>query len=103
MVKERTENGWEFAFLGAGIDAYVTAGTLGFEVANTMSYSRGSSRQTFTSLNAATMRAAGGQAMGFTAVEKRASGDTWGKPKPAARPTPPPTPRPLVEDIRLDP
>lgn len=38
LIKEKIAAGWQFNFLGAGIDAYTQSAKLGISVANTMSY-----------------------------------------------------------------
>lgn len=40
LIEEKQEEGWEFTFLGADIDAYEEAGKYGFKRANTMSIDR---------------------------------------------------------------
>ena len=113
LVKEKTAAGWQFVFLGAGIDAYATGSALGLQGSNTMSYARGSSVQAFAGLAASNARyAATGDAasLRFTAAEKAAAGDgtaaASSKPQPtptvAARPAAATSARPsLVDDINL--
>ena len=62
LVKEKTAQGWGFVFLGAGIDAFAEAGSLGFSVHNTLSYSRQHTQQTFG-------------AMGFKTASYRSGGE----------------------------
>jgi hypothetical protein len=116
LVKEKTAAGWQFVFLGTGIDAYKTGAGMGFSAGNTMSYAGDKSAQTFAAAGNATRRyvASGGdeQAMRFTSAEKTAAGDRTAAagPKPMPMPTPhptpspkpvPPKPRSLVEDLDL--
>jgi hypothetical protein len=49
LIKEKTEAGWEFVFLGAGMDAFGAARRAGIEIAQSRvaSYGRGRSREIF--------------------------------------------------------
>jgi len=49
LVKEKTEAGWEFVFLGAGLDAFNAARSAGVRIdwEKTIQYDRGSSRDVF--------------------------------------------------------
>lgn len=107
LVKEKTAAGWQFVFLGAGIDAYATGSALGFAASNTMSYGRGNSAQAFAAMGASTSRyAKTGEAgsLNFTAAEKRSAGDASASvPSPSGHvATAPKTARnPIVDDINL--
>ena len=49
LVKEKTEAGWEFVFLGAGLDAFEAARSVGFRIdrEKTVQYDRAYSRDVF--------------------------------------------------------
>ena len=49
LVKEKTAAGWEFVFLGAGLDAFAAARDAGLHIdpRNTLAYSKHSSREMF--------------------------------------------------------
>ena len=83
LIKEKTAAGWEFVFLGAGIDAYGEAQSLGINVANTMSYDRHNSGQTFRAMASNTVAYAAGlsASMGFSSEQKLDAGDVY---QPAA-------------------
>jgi hypothetical protein len=46
-IKEKAAEGWLFTFLGAGIDAFSQAGSLGFVAAHTLNYGREKSGEAF--------------------------------------------------------
>lgn len=82
LIKEKTALGWEFNFLGAGIDAYKQSSRMGLGVAHTMSYdssSRVATRAAFAARGEATTLYASGARndMVFGAAEKRAAGDRF--------------------------
>lgn len=84
LIKEKTALGWEFNFLGAGIDAYKQASAMGLGAAQTMSYDstdRARTRAAFSARGAATMMFASGARadMSYTSDEKRAAGDRFAK------------------------
>jgi hypothetical protein len=71
MVGERREQGWDFVFLGADVDAYQLGGTLNVPVGNTVSYASGSqSAQAFGALagTASRYRRSRGTSGGATAA-----------------------------------
>lgn len=97
LIKEKTALGWEFNFLGAGIDAYKQSSLMGLGASHTMSYdhtSRETTRAAFSARGAATAQYASGSldSMVFGAAEKRAAGDRFapelrgGTLKPAPKP-----------------
>lgn len=108
LIKEKTAAGWEFVFLGAGIDAYGEAQALGINAANTVSYCRANSGQTFSTLARNSVAYATGMAesMSFSPKQKLDAGDVY---QPAATATAvavaPPTQKPkrraIVDDISL--
>ncbi len=82
LIKEKTALGWEFNFLGAGIDAYAQSSMMGLGAAQTMSYDstdRVRTRVAFASRGEATMMFASGARadMSYTSAEKRAAGDKF--------------------------
>lgn len=77
-IEERQGKGWQFMFLGAGIDAYAEASKYGILAGNTMSNGRENMREAMRGAASATMRyAATGDAgvMEFTPKEKFDAGD----------------------------
>lgn len=118
LIKEKTEAGWEFVFLGAGIDSYAEAKGLGIGARNTVSYNIQASGQAFAALAATTRSYVGGQSlnMGFDDDAKLAVGDVFDPilnarkdPDPAPQPVRPAVPdddvkvRPIVDNIVLQP
>lgn len=80
LIKEKTAEGWQFVFLGAGIDAFSQAQQWGIAGQNALSYARGKSESTFQSLVGNTTRyrgGYGGQSLGFSDAQRIASGDTY--------------------------
>ena len=63
LVKEKEQAGWQFVFLGAGLDAFAAAREAGLhlDAANVVAYQRGRSRQVFaaTAGNVAAYAASG--------------------------------------------
>ena len=101
LIKEKTAAGWQFNFMGAGIDAYQAASAMGIGAAATMSYDKGdivASRAAFAA-SAQNMRAwVRGDAvkMEFTDEQKSQAGDAFHKPVESAQQT-----KGLVDDITL--
>ena len=97
VIKGKTAAGWGFLFLGAGLDAFQHAGTWGLHAAQTLSYDRGKSAQTFAAVAEATTQyrsGAGAQSLAFTDTQRTAAGDRWhqdsgtaGPPQGPAAPT----------------
>lgn len=88
LIKELTAKGWQFVFLGAGIDAYDQAGKWGISQDTTVSYARAKSSATMDSLRETThayMHSGGAQAMSFSASQRQKMGEdkrpTTAKPK----------------------
>ena len=54
LIKEKTKAGWEFVFLGAGIDAFAAAHQAGLvlDASRVVAYDRGRSRQVFAAASA---------------------------------------------------
>lgn len=51
LIKQRTDEGWEFAFMGAGIDAFSDAKSLGIGRQSTMSYDATADAATTANMN----------------------------------------------------
>ncbi len=89
LVKDQTAAGWLFLFLGAGIDAFKTAGNFGISGAHTMSYTGVNTRSTFAAARGQTITysvvpdsVAGAAQAAFTEDERAEAV----KPKPVADP-----------------
>lgn len=81
-IKEKTALGWEFVFLGAGVDAYAQAAAYGIASVNTMSYdhlSKGATVAAYSSLTGNTRNFAAGNAgsMAFSSVQRESAGDRF--------------------------
>ena len=65
LVKEKEQAGWQFVFLGAGLDAFAAAREAGLhlDAANVVAYDRGRSRQVFA--------ATAGNVVAYAAVGQR--------------------------------
>jgi uncharacterized protein YegL len=85
-IEIRQGRGWEFVFMGAGIDAYGMASQMGISTERTVSYGMGNSAQVFaaTAQNAASFRSGLSATMSYSSHQKSASGDAF-DPK-AAKP-----------------
>ena len=115
LIRAKRALGWEFNFMGCGIDAYATAQTYGIAHGSTMSYAMANSAQAFAASARNTASYAGGQSVNtrFSATQKAAAGDIFDPGDDAdatkvqpAQPAPPPTakkkPSQAVEDFTLD-
>lgn len=104
LIKAKTALGWEFNFLGAGIDAYHQASYMGLGASHTMSYdstSRVATRAAFASRGEATRGFAAGlrNDMVFGAAEKMAAGDKYAPElKRATSPAAAQTAKPSIVD-----
>jgi hypothetical protein len=104
-VRDKTAAGWQFVFLGAGIDAYAVASSLGISRGSTMSYNKSDrgTRHTFGAVARNTGLVASGAAatMDFSDDQKAAAGDpTVAKPAiPAVKSEG--SPSSLVPDLDL--
>jgi hypothetical protein len=81
LIEEKTKLGWQFNFMGCGIDAYAQAARMGVAQMDTMSYSpdMASTRASFTA-SASNLRGfATGQSMNtnYSNVQRAASGDKF--------------------------
>lgn len=92
LIAEKQAKGWEFVFMGAGIDAYDQGRRMGIATDNTVSYGRGKAetQAVFRSMAANTASyAAGLSGMGYTVEQKLSAGDptvTAAKKKTSALP-----------------
>jgi uncharacterized protein YegL len=82
LVKEKQEAGWQFNFMGAGIDAYQQGARMGFSASNTVSYNHmdaEATRSTFGVRAQSYSNYASGVSANtqFTAAEKLAAGDKF--------------------------
>jgi uncharacterized protein YegL len=81
LVTEKTEKGWQFNFMGTGIDAYDQGARMGIASANTMSTgtTRAEVRASFHAAAASLMRFAKGSASdtAYLMSERRAAGDRF--------------------------
>ncbi len=88
LIKEKAALGWQFNFMGAGIDAYEQGRRMGIAEASTLSYDakdRAATQAAFSGRAARTAAYARNEApdMAFTPSEKRRAGDRF---DPAAKP-----------------
>jgi len=81
LVGEKTEKGWQFNFMGTGIDAYDQGARMGIAAANTMSTGTSETevRASFAAAGASSMRFASGTARttAYLARERAAAGDRF--------------------------
>jgi uncharacterized protein YegL len=95
LVAEKTEKGWQFNFMGTGIDAYDQGARMGIAAANTISTgkTRAEVHASFAAAGASSMRFASGAARttAYLASERAAAGDRFshqhGPPADAKRRT----------------
>ncbi len=80
LIKEKRSAGWEFIFLGAGLDAFAIANQMGIHSAVTMAYATANSLPTFDSLvsNTNAYRATGkSTSLDWSAAQRISSGDKY--------------------------
>lgn len=82
LIKEKQALGWQFNFMGAGIDAYQQGSRMGLSAANTMSYDHtnmAATRAAFSGRATGTAAYASGLAatMDIGFAEKQAAGDKY--------------------------
>jgi hypothetical protein len=82
LIKEKSKLGWQFNFMGAGIDAYEQGRQMGIPAAATVSYDKTSRAATvgaFAASAANTVAYARDEAptVGFTPAQKHAAGDRF--------------------------
>lgn len=83
LIKEKSDAGWQFNFMGAGIDAYKQGKRMGIAAVNTMSYDSTDAAATqaaFKSSAANTMSFARGMSMNtsYSAQQRADAGDKFG-------------------------
>lgn len=125
LIKAKMALGWQFIFMGAGLDAYEQGERMGVSVGSTVSYNKNdaaATRATYAFAASNTSSFAKGDvgptgevSVAFSSAQKAASGDQfvpptasvsgqspWQKPTPPIV-TPPPAKKPakIVEDFKL--
>jgi hypothetical protein len=55
MITRKRQQGWEFAFLGADIDAYASGVVLGIKAGNILNYKGSQSKQAFRTVAVSTV------------------------------------------------
>ncbi len=96
LITAKTAEGWQFNFMGAGIEAYEQASRMGIMAANTVSYnahSLAASRAAFaaSASNAGSFSARRSTSTEYTSEQRRMSGDKF-RPDPVIRPVANPDP-----------
>jgi hypothetical protein len=97
LIKEKSEAGWQFNFMGAGIDAYQQGQRMGITAAQTMSYDSGDAEATKAAFAAsATVTRSFSKGMSkdtsYSAAQKREAGDRFDPAEPKTK---------IVDDITL--
>jgi hypothetical protein len=114
LIKDKAAKGWQFNFMGVGIDAYHQSARMGIAPAATMAYDHRDTERTRAAFAASAESAvdfAAGRAptVGYSDRQKRSAGDVFaglfGK-KDETAPAPKPAPKrklkqPMVDDINL--
>jgi hypothetical protein len=82
LISQKEELGWEFDFMGAGIDAYAQGARMGVPDSNTMSYDKSDSRATMDSFrarasNTVAFAAGAAQNMAYSADQKLKAKDKF--------------------------
>lgn len=101
LIAAKQAEGWEFNFMGAGIDAYQQGAKMGIAAVNTVSYdsaSLESTRSVFraTAENASAFSARRASGTAYSMSQRTAAGDRFaGRLGATLAPTPNPTPAPL--------
>ena len=78
LIKKKTKKGWQFVYLGAGIDAFSHAKAMGIDVKRVASYGRKKSKAAFASIaaNVSAYAAQGDEeALTFTQAQRNAMDD----------------------------
>jgi|JI10StandDraft_1071094.scaffolds.fasta_scaffold01299_16 hypothetical protein len=113
LVKEKTALGWQFNFLGAGLDAYAQGSKMGIAAGSTMSYDHrdpAATRAAFTAsaANAADFGAGRLSTTEYSLGQRTSARDAFVPADLAASPSPPPAqtppapaPRKVVDDLVL--
>lgn len=83
LIARRQAEGWEFVFMGCGIDAYQDGMRMGLSAANVISYGDDemTTRTAFreTAANTAAYLSGASASMAYSANQKKASGDVFAK------------------------
>lgn len=114
LIKEKSGLGWQFNFMGCGIDAYQQGRKMGISADQTVSYDRNSVAATHASFRASSSNTRGfasGQSMNtaYSAEQRRDARDAYAPADltsvaPIAKPktdTKPAAKKPIVDDIIL--
>lgn len=109
LIKEKAKLGWQFNFMGAGIDAYVQARQMGISEAATVSYDKMSAKASMRAFAASaenTVRFARMEAeeIVFSMDQKREAGDIYAEPGNLTSGPPSgkrPSRHPIVEKLTL--
>lgn len=114
LIKEKSAAGWQFNFLGTGIDAYDTGAKMGVAAMSTMSTGRSAEhvRASYAAMADSCLAYARGEAATteYSMAARVASGDqfydkaglgTKPAPQPTAPPATPTAPRQIVDDFSL--
>ena len=96
LIKEKTALGWQFNFMGAGIDAYAQGSKMGIAMAGTMSYDSASPEATRAAFRASASNTVAYAAnlsasTDFSVAQRSASGDKWAKNLNLGNPSSAPT------------
>ena len=83
LIAEKEAEGWEFVFMGAGIDAYAQGQRMGIRASNTLSYGtdKEATEAAFaeTAANTALFASGAMRTMAYSDAQKKAAGDRFGK------------------------
>jgi hypothetical protein len=103
LIKEKFEAGWQFNFMGAGIDAYQQASRMGISADQTVAYSKdtAATRMAFraSAENTALYASGAAKSTAYSKKQKRDAGDKYdpdGSSPPDTRPA-----SQIVDDITL--
>ena len=96
LVKAKQEAGWQFNFMGAGIDAYSQAARMNIAAANTLSYNAQNlqaTRQAYgaSAQNSSSFSAGLTDSTNYTTEQKFMSGDVYDPDLRKKKPAPPPS------------
>ena len=99
LIKEKTKAGWEFVFLGAGLDAFAAAHQAGLvlDASRVVAYDRGRSRQVFAAASAnlsAFVESGNADALSFSNEQRQEVGDNYTPRKSRRKPS-------TVDDVSL--
>lgn len=106
-IKAKSDEGWQFVFMGAGLDAYQAAAQYGISAGSTVSYGKdaASTQNVFRSMASNTRSYSAGQStdMNWSAQQKADAGDQYWKPTGAPDPQPSEAPKTksTVDDIDI--